>query len=262
MGKESSNTSPHIWSGCFDRWEMACSVGSGFDSGRWQDRIKLQLTDYLEDIAKYGHQAIPPRPSQLPLLVAVSSPRSKAFSIVDFGGSSGWGFHYLMQCAPNCRVDRYDIIELPSVCEIFEDEALCGNGVVNWLSQPDPIGIGIYDIVYVNSVLQYLGSAEAERPFFSLVERSKARYVLIDDFLGVNSPTYYSVQHYYDDRIPVVFRNRNEFISRIENMSYELIMSCPYITTVRGKIEPFPMENMPEDKRVRFGESMLFMATD
>ena len=44
----------------------------------------------------------------------------------------------------------------------------------------------------------------------------------------------------------------------IRNLSFELLLSRDYITSIRGKIQPFPMSNLPEKNRVRHGETLLF----
>ena len=80
-----------VWDGVYPSWSLACDAaqafgGKGLDGEIWFQRISDQLTDYREEIRICG-VAMPPRPSNLPMLCAYEKPTS----IVDFGGSSGWG---------------------------------------------------------------------------------------------------------------------------------------------------------------------------
>ena len=80
-----------VWDGVYPSWSLACDAaqafgGKGLDGDIWFKRITDQLTDYREEIRICG-VAMPPRPSNLPMLCAYEKPTS----IVDFGGSSGWG---------------------------------------------------------------------------------------------------------------------------------------------------------------------------
>ena len=111
------------------------------------------------------------------------------------------------------------------------------------------------DILYTNSTLQYIKNDEV---FFHLIEKTTPKYLLVEDFLGGDFDDYFSTQIYYDDRIPVKFRNKKNFINNIRDLSFELLLSKVYITSHRGKIQPFPMTNLPENNRVKYGKTLLF----
>ena len=81
---------------------------------------------------------------------------------------------------------------------------------------------------------------------------------MIEDFIGGDFDTYFSNQIYYEDRIPVKFRNKNSFIKRIEDLSFELLFSDNYITEHQGKIQKFPMSAIPISKQVKYGKTLLF----
>ena len=76
-----------VWSGVYLTWDEACSAasavgGQGMRGDVWFKRITEQLTNYREELRLYG-VAVPPRPSNLPMLCAMTRPCTTA----DSGGS-------------------------------------------------------------------------------------------------------------------------------------------------------------------------------
>lgn len=236
---------PSSWEGVYQTWEEAKSEGQAFASDRWIKRITGQLLDYRRAIASQ-HNVPPPRPSDLPLLCALVQPKS----ILDFGGSSGWVWEFLNESSINQSVDEYLIMEIDSVVN-FMDESNFHQLPVIYLSNIESQKL---DVVYTNSVLQYI---DVDEVFFSVIEKTNPEWVLIEDFLGGSFNDFYSLQVYWDYRIPVKFRNREKFISAFKNIGYECVLSKPYLATIRGSIRPLPMSALPEDKQVSYGETML-----
>ena len=83
-------------------------------------------------------------------------------------------------------------------------------------------------------------------------------YILLEDFFGGEFDDYYSLQKYYDHTIPVKFRNRKEFITKILKAGYSLKYAKPYMPAIRGEIQELYMDNFPKNLRVRYGETLLF----
>jgi hypothetical protein len=106
-----------VWRGLYSTWDEACNAaknygGEVFSSERWLERITKQLLDYREEFRQYGI-ALPPRPSNLPLVCAMISPAT----IVDFGGSSGWCWDYLKHTWHSHTISSYIIVELARIVE-------------------------------------------------------------------------------------------------------------------------------------------------
>ncbi len=249
MVDKSPEKTPPIWKGVYQTWEKAAAVGKGFSGQRWLKRIVQQLDDYHKDRKLHGSFALTPRPCSLPLLCCIVKPES----IVDFGGSSGWVWYYMKECIPNLSIKKYDIIENDEIFKHFTN--------LNY-HVDQPISYFTYqnfasncDILYTNSTLQYI---KDDKIFFHLIEKANPKYLLIEDFIGGDFNDYFSTQIYYDDGIPVKFRNKKNFISYIRDLSFELLLSKNYRTEHRGKIQYLPMLNLPKDKRVRFGKTLLF----
>jgi len=248
-----SEKNPSIWEGVYSTWKEAAGVGKGFSGERWLNRIVQQLEDYLEDRRLHGIMAQPPRPCSLPTLCSLTNPDS----IVDFGGSSGWVWYYLNESIANLSVRKYDILEIEEICQHFKNSNYHHHQPIDYFTLQD--SIRKYDILYTNSVLQYIDNDEL---FLDLIERTKPKYILIEDILGGDFDDYYSSQIYYDNRIPVKFRNKEKFIQGIEALSFKLLLSQDYITKIRGETQPFPMSNLPKDKRVKYGQTLLFERLD
>ena len=242
---------PPIWEGVYQTWQEAAAsaVGKGFSGQRWLDRIVQQLEDYNIDRKKYGNLALPPRPSSLPMVCSLTNPES----IVDFGGSSGWVWYYLKECIVDILVTKYNVIENNEICQHFTNLNYHVDQPINYFTYQN--FSGNCDILYTNSALHYI---KDDKIFFRLIEKTKSKYLLVEDFLGGDFNDFFSTQIYYDDRIPVKFRNKKNFISDIRDLSFELLLSKDYITSIRGKIQSFPMSNLPEKNRVRYGETLLF----
>lgn len=147
-----------IWDGLYTTWETACDRakstknmgGGGLNSSRWLKRITKQLSDYKNEFRKYG-MAIPPRPCNLPLICAITNPRT----IIDFGGSSGWSWEYLKNSLPKNRIDSYCIIETKKVVDYMEMLGVHKAPVIYKTHDDEK---GCCDLLYSNSVLQYLKS--------------------------------------------------------------------------------------------------------
>ena len=186
MNKRPEKTPP-IWEGVYQTWQEAAAVGKGFSSQRWLDRIVQQLEDYNIDRKKYGNLAMPPRPSSLPMLCSLTNPES----IVDFGGSSGWVWYYLKECIADLLVMKYDIIENNKIYEYFKNSNYHDGQPIYYYT------IDKYDsncdILYTNSTLHYI---KDDKLFFQLIERTKPKYLLIEDFVGGDFDDYYTTQIY------------------------------------------------------------------
>jgi putative methyltransferase (TIGR04325 family) len=249
MVDKSPKKTPPIWEGVYQTWQEAAEVGKGFSSQRWLKRVVQQLDDYHKDRKLHGNMALPPRPCSLPMLCDLTN----LDSIVDFGGSSGWVWYYMKECIPNLSIKKYDIIENDEICQFFTNSNYHVDHPISYSTYQN--FAGNCDILYTNSTLQYIKDDEI---FFRLIEKTNPKYLLVEDLLGGDFDDYFSTQIYYDERIPVKFRNKKNFINNIRDLSFELLSSKDYITSIRGEIQPLPMSNLPEKNRVKYGKTLLF----
>ena len=108
--------------------------------------------------------------------------------------------------------------------------------------------------MYCNSVLQYF---DDEGFFLDLIKKSRVKYILLEDLYIGKFEDFYSSQVYYDDRIPVKFRNKNKFLRLFEDLNFSLVLIKPYICAHRGVVQPLPMQGFPSDKKIKYSSTIL-----
>jgi putative methyltransferase (TIGR04325 family) len=246
--KQASN---YTWNGICPTWDAAGEVAKALGTGewggdRWFKRITQQLLDYRNEFREYG-VAMPPRPSSLSLVCAMTNPNA----ILDWGGSSGWCWDYLQNSAPNNSINSYGVIETEEVVKYMNRAGLHNNSV-EYKTIND--SINSCDLLYCNSVLQYFGS---NAPLMSLIERTTPEYVLLEDLIAMGEEDFYTVQTYYNSGIPYRFLGLAKLLSELLCQGYTEIVRYPYASPILGVIKPFEMGNFPQEKQVRYSLSIL-----
>ncbi len=244
--------SNYIWNGIYRSWDQASEAakvigtGGGLASDRWFQRITQQLLDYRNEIGKYG-VAMPPRPSNLPSVCAMTSP----YAIIDFGGSSGWCWDYLKNSLSNHRINSYIVIETQEVVNYMAASNL-HNKPVQYKTIND--SIKVCDLLYCNSVLQYFAS---NAPLINLIERTTPEYILLDDIVANSKDDFYTVQNYINSGIPYRFIGLSKLQCELLDHGYVEQFRCPYASPILGVIKPLEMGNFPQEKQNRYSLSIL-----
>ena len=244
-----------VWDGVYSDWDTAVRVAEDgstavFDSDRWLKKVVAQLEDYRSELHTRGI-ALPPRPTNLPLLAALTDPAS----IIDFGGSSGWCWDHLRAVVPSTDVSRYEVLETDSLVSYFETSGHHGPPV---RYRSDASDIEGCDILYTNSVLQYFPT---NAPLLQLITDSSPTYVLLDDLFAGDIPEYFSVQNYYDQKIPCRFINFDLLDEDLRKLGYALVSKEPFDTPTLGASQPKPMDNFEVSHRLRYSLSALYRRT-
>lgn len=250
--REQAMVPDHIWNGIYPTWEDACKAssavgGAGLGGERWLQRITQQISDYRNEFQQYGI-AMPPRPTNLPLICATTHPRS----IVDFGGSSGWCWDYLQNSLPKNTVSSYRIVETAEVVNYMKMSGLHSTPVdyVSWSDLSSSC-----NLLYCNSVLQYFGSNAS---LLSLIERTVPEFILLEDVVGKGEDDFFSLQSYYDSALPFRFIGLGKLCKELQMCGYTESVRYPYAAPIRGVVKPFEMGNFPEEMQLRFTSSILF----
>ena len=251
--KQTLTPAPTIWNGPYKTWVEACDAAKNhnitqpaFTSERWLQRITQQLLDYRNEFRQYAI-AQPPRPCNLPWVVALTSPRS----IVDFGGSSGWAMDYLKNTLTMHKINSYTIVELESVVKFMQNSEL-HNKVVSYQTLNNPLAP--CDLLYSNSVLQYF---ESNAPLLSLIENATPEYIFLEDLYAKDEKDFFGTQNYYDQAMPVKFIGLGDLLKELSSMGYQQLLQCPYSSPIHGLIKPLPMENYPEKFKLHYSLSVL-----
>ena len=257
MTHKHEKTAPtYVWSGLFDTWDKACQAAHGrtgervFDNDRWLERITRQLSEYRDEYREYGI-ALPPRPSNLPWVCAMTSSRS----IIDFGGSSGWCWDYLQNTLPEHSISSYVIVELESIVGYMTHSGLHVAPVI-YKTLSD--SLEPCDLLYCNSVLQYFKS---NTPLLQLIDRTHPEYILLEDIVGKGNRDFFSLQEYYGSSIPQRFIGLENLIRTLNLLGYRALLKIPYSSPVLGVMGPLHMENLPSENQIRYAVSLLFKKT-
>lgn len=247
----SSDSSISIWEGVFQNYQDAIPNGSGFSGDRWAGRILEQLFEFRKHVSE-GSMVLPPRSCDLPFLCSIA----KARSILDFGGSSGWHYDYLKFSCPKNEIDEYCILEIEPIVELMKRKKIHSRPV-NFSTKINKKKK--FDVLYANSSLQYVRN---DLQFTDIVNQTSPTWILIEDFLGGDFSDFFSLQTFYADNIQVKIRNKSSFISRLQNLNYQLVSRKAYPAIIKGKLQELPMSAIPERFRVKYGENFLFKKDD
>ena len=243
---EKSLCNKFVWETVFHNEEDVNTMGSmAFNSERWLKQLLRQLIEY-----KDSKDNLPPRASDLPVI----SNALDASSILDFGGSNGWSFEYISRSCPEYfkSIKKFVVYEEKNVCQYFEKNNLHDLPLIY---SNNPETIGTVEIFYSNSTIQYLLD---ENLLNKCIQKSNPSLILFENVLCGDFQDYYTLQNYYEYKIPVKFRSKKNFIHNLEKLGYELKLLKVYPEPIRGIIGKFDMSNFPKDLRVDYGLTMIF----
>jgi len=65
------------------------------------------------------------------------------------------------------------------------------------------------------------------------------------------------MQTYFNSVVPYRFLGLGNLLKDLSSMGYHELVQCPYAAPVLGIMKPLPMENFPEEWRLRYSLSIL-----
>jgi putative methyltransferase (TIGR04325 family) len=209
------NTPILLFEGVFDSLDQAKAKINITQNGKllfsYVNNIKwIKKQKLLLDAALLGH-----RNRNFSLLNFIDG--NKDLRVLDFGGGIGWGFQYASQLCNNLS---YYVLETPESNCIFEKYWTTSKKKPNFVSDHKEIKTGI-DIIYVNSVLQYLGNNDE---FINVISAYSPEKIIIDELVFSSSEEFYTLQNYWDTPIPYRFLNLIDLIANIENLGYKVLL--------------------------------------
>jgi putative methyltransferase (TIGR04325 family) len=138
-------------------------------------------------------------------------------SVIDLGGSSGWCLQASLGAGAD--VEKYVVVELPCV---IEGMAHLATGVLSFQEwQEALLDESVYQVMYVNSVLQYLDNNDL---LLTLVKAKAPHFVLLDELLW--SPTtfdWYTIQRNLDSPAVVRFASEQKLTSALKELGYRCV---------------------------------------
>ena len=193
--------------------ENSSSISSGFAQKNW---LQKQLSWFQK-----AEEGSCPRHSNL---IEFCKVQPHSLNIIELGGGSGWLYQYMTSL--EFDIASWINIELSSIAKQFghlikSDNYSITSQMVNYLDENSNVN----KIFYSNSVLQYeINLAK----IFQYLQNCNFDFILLDDFIWTPGKSFVSFQKFYDNQIPYLFRNINEFVHEIQKIGYELIESYPY----------------------------------
>ena len=239
-----------IWEGVYESYEEALGSKKIFKEERWSRQIIATHKSYLNEQSKSLRPITPPRTSNLTAPVSLLLPKT----VLDIGGSTGWGFENLIYTIPQLTIENYYILETPKVIRHLLECDLTFDPRVTFISDKN---IPNVSFVYSNSAFQYM----EDHHILKILEQANPDYLMVENLLAGDIDDFYSRQNYYDSIAVVKFRNFTSFTSMLKDRGYELVYMIPYQNLVLGKFQPPPMQNFPKSKRLPVTQSFLMRMT-
>jgi putative methyltransferase (TIGR04325 family) len=235
-----------IWEGIYDSLRAAAQhqTGLGFRGDTYKERTKAAAQSCLralragEPIPQFHKQ----RSSLLPITVAMMLGGRERIRVLDFGGGLGIGYMTLVESIGR-DIDRVDyaIVEVPEICDLGRKML-----DVQYLSELDTVEE--CDLLHAASSIQYVENWQDLVKTFSSLQ---AQYILLSDVFAGAINTFATLQNYYESKIPHWFLNLDELLNECLGHGYRLAMKS-YATSRRLDSEDIlPMDNFPENYRLK-----------
>ena len=224
------------WQGPFPTWEAAVDAcpphASPWASATWLRRQEQLTAQTRETILA------PPRPTTLPVLAAVT----RARSILDFGGGSGWILPLLDRTCPEHCVARYVVAEVAEACEYFAELENSDNRL-KFIPISRCQDMGNFDIVYSNSTLQY--GASPEHLLAACTAAGPSPLIIFDGLLASPDRDFFLIQYVYGAWVPVHIYSLTDLRIQLHGLGYEIRVMTKMLGPFReGYSYDLPLEHL------------------
>ena len=182
------------------------------------------------------------------LVAGLLAARRDAIRVIDFGGGVGSGFAQLLSSLPASVAIDYLVVDNDAMCasgrDLFKDDPR-----IRFVTDLPAAGPAV-DIVYVNSVLQYISDYKGALTRLAAVG---ADAIFLARFAAGGQPVFASEQLNLPGRVlPYWFLNVGETITTMAASGYELAADS-------FAERAYDQSNLPESHRVERFRNMLFV---
>jgi len=242
-----------VWSGVYltaaaAAAELAAAETVPFGMDTWLVRQR-KLSENVTKLLTTAICCQGPRPTSLPAILA----GSRATTVVDLGGGSGWVMS-LLQCL-GIAPSRYVVVDLPCVVEYFRLNPVEGveyreiAELVRW-------GGTTVDVLYVNSALQYM---EDNTELIGHIQHLRPGVLVIDEFLWTEGmDDWFTTQQNSDSPSVARFSSSSRLKSQIQENAMRLVWEGDYGAGHNGYEFP-SMSNFPSHLAVSNAKTLVFV---
>ncbi len=246
----------YLWEGVFDNWQDAPEKDGAFNSLQWLDSSVFRVREALEamqvDQNEISENACG-RDYILPLVCAMAQTDGKDLRVLDFGGGLASSFFSVASTLNATDNFEFHVVEGKGVCdkgnEIFPESMRL------YFHDEIPKESGEFDIIHAGSSLQYIDDWQGLLASFTAL---KPRYLILSDILAGNIKPFVTIQNYYGHKIRIRFLNLQELIDEVEKLGFRLLYHSLYVARIFGEEGPLPMNNFPEERRLKYSCQLLF----
>jgi putative methyltransferase (TIGR04325 family) len=243
----------NVWEGVFESFADAPSAGLGFKGDEWRMRSEALARAMLADVdihsldfSTYQRNAV------LCTLVPTLLRTNDVVSVLDFGGSVGYGYNILRTVlGPDISRIRYSIVEVAPICDLGR-QLFAGNRNIRF--SVDLLTEETFDVVFTASALQYI---DDWHKLVGDLAAFGAQYLLFSDVFAGPFNAFATLQNYYGNQLPHWFLNVDAFMETVRSRGYHKILEAPCHTEILGK-RGLPMSNFPTNLRLPFTRHFLF----
>lgn len=242
-----------IWKGIYKRFDEVPVREGGYDSDTWiQARVEPTQVA-LKEFRQHGslpEGTIVGERSFLPLVAALLSASQKRndLTILDFGGSTGIEYIYLLNSVTNCQSLNYHVVDTEGSCQagrsIFKDNFQ----ITFYSSLPEHVP-GL-DLININAALQYVDDYQGVLAKLCAYNASFILFVRLD--AGDITSRVSGQVNVKGSIIPCWAFNMHDIMSIMRQHGYELAF--------RGSAQQrYDQTNLPRQYQLTYGSNLLFV---
>jgi putative methyltransferase (TIGR04325 family) len=238
-----------VWEGIYPHLREVPVQSARYDH---EDRVREMSDEAMSLLAeaRSGNKPLLWHETLATLTATVAASRGRV-TIVDFGGGAGTGFIHLLSTLPGETNITYHVVDLANMCsaarQVFGDEPR-----IHFHTDLAAVASIQPDIVYVNSVLQYIENYVAQLQQLGAL---RAPWLLLARLSAGPFPTFASRQVNLPGQVlPYWFFNRDEIVGAMNEAGYRVALEGP--TGLH-----YDQRNFPETHRIGRMRDVLFTRT-
>jgi putative methyltransferase (TIGR04325 family) len=234
-----------IWENIYSSFAQIENIGDGFNSKQWIQSLEEKL------LAALNNQNYKNMQNGL-IEIVIAMQNKQNISCLDFGGGAGLAYLSLVNSICEPKNIFYTVVDSAKSCEIANKYLHQYKNLIFSDTLPNEKS---YDIVYSSSAIQYIDDWQG---VLKKLASYNPEYLVFNDFVGCDNPSFITHQNYYDSKLPYRFYNLGEFVNFLQSLNYKLIYKTNFQDTILGVCQKLPMENFEEKYQVGYSKNLIF----